>query len=250
MRSYLFDFNEISLIQKGRDQARALDDLNHERSGLEVGRMARFLGDDAGGEAAARKRGGRADNPLSALQLALLDPDYAALHANAMTNLRNWEDATERAITKAEAHLDEAETGMDDVLENAATLPDGTRVFRDAETGEVMTEHGDELDPSVAATIVWRGDEPSYQDFIISQQALDQARADLAELRNYEVQLGDYRARLTDEDDPPSADDIKAMTERAANAMPELVRREIEEPGVVAAPISTVNATALPTLGD
>lgn len=64
MRSYLADFNTISTAQREIDRAQALDDLNNERAGREVGRISRFLGDNASDAISARKRGKDGDNEM------------------------------------------------------------------------------------------------------------------------------------------------------------------------------------------
>ncbi len=119
-------------------------DLNNEMAGREVGRINRFLPEDAS-PAALKKRNERHHERLSAL-MALLrsDPEYAALHNNAMETLRRHEIATERALADA----------------------------------------------------IKRG---------------DQKRAD--ELRRYQVEvLGHARDRLTDEDNPPTKEEIEELT--------------------------------------
>lgn len=249
MRSYLNDFNAIVADQRARDTVQALTDLNQEMAGLEVGRIARFLGEDTGGDAVSRKRASRTDTALSALQTALLDPGYAALYDGAFSRLRDAENAADIALEKAGQALTDAEAALDTTLTRAATLDDGTRVFKDAQ-GQVWTEDGQKVDAALAATIEWKGHEPGYETLLIRQQAVADAHNDMADLRGYQVTLGEFRERLSDEDNPLPADDLEDIIERTANEMPGLARRELEAAEGMAAPTSGMSAAVLPTLGD
>lgn len=134
-------------------------DLNNEMAGREVGRIARFLPEDAT-PANIKKRNERNHERLSALMTLLRsDPAYAELHNNAMETLRRQELATERALADA----------------------------------------------------IRRG---------------DQKRID--ELRRYQVEvLGHARDRLTDEDNPPTKEEIEGITQsiearaKEANVVPD-----------------------------
>jgi len=227
VRSYLNDFNAIVADQKARDTAQALTDLNQEMAGLEVGRIARFLGEDAGSDAVSRKRASRTDTALSALQTALLDPDYAALYDGAFSRLRDAENAADIALEKAGQALTDAEAALDTTLERAATLDDGTRVFKDAQ-GQVWTEDGQKVDAALAATIEWKGHEPGYETLLIRQQAVADVHDDMADLRGYQVTLGEFRERLSDEDNPPSRRELEDIANGIDAEMPSSVQALLE----------------------
>lgn len=150
--------------------------------GREVGRMKRFLPEDAQpGE--ARKRRAEQHERLSALMARLQsDPAYAALHKSAMDTLQLYETAAERALEDAIARGDQAEIDA---------------------------------------------------------------------IRRYQVEvLGDARHRLTDEDDPPTMDEMNEIQDNIVNAAPDAVIGKLE-PGQGSAglaPSDTANLTT-PKLG-
>lgn len=239
MKSYLSDFNEISIVQKERERALALDDLHNEMAGREVGRISRFLSEDARETTASARRGGRSGEALSALDLALMtDPAYAELYDGTFNRLREAEAATERALMKAEEALADAMAALNTTLDRAATLEDGTRVFKDAQ-GNVWTERGQMVNEATAAGIEWKGHEPAHETFLIREQAAQEAQAHIHALHGYQVTLGEFRERLSGEDNPVTKAELES------------INREIEElapPGVVSETVATtVTVDATPT---
>ena len=237
MRSYLSDFNEISKAQVERDKALALDDLHNEMAGREVGRISRFLSDDARETATSSKRGGRSGEVLSALDLALMsDPAYAELYDGTFNRLRDAEAATERALMKAEEALAEARAALDMTLDRTATLEDGTRVFKDVQ-GNVWTEHGQMVDDATAAGIEWKGHEPAHETFVIREQAAQEAQAHIHALHGYQIRLGEFRERLTDEDNPVTKAELKDIDRRIRDLAPPQVLTEMAISPLPAGPV-------------
>ena len=248
MKSYLSDFNEISIVQKGHDTDLAMHDWHREMSGVQASRISKHLGEDARETDASTRRSGRSGEVLSALDLALMaDPAYAELYDGTFNRLREAEAAAERALIKAEEALADAMAALNTTLDRAATLEDGTRVFKDAQ-GNVWTEHGQIVDEATAAGIEWKGHEPAHETFLIREQAVQEAQAHIHALHGYQVRLGEFRERLSDEDNPVTKAELES------------INREIEElapPGMVtrgADAAMTVDAnpaevSALPILG-
>lgn len=205
MKSYLTDFNEISTAQRDMDHAQALDDLNIERQGLSVGRTPRFLGDNDLHAIATGKRGKDAD---SALEFSLVaQQSYEALLSDTWDGLRGAEAATEHTLHRVQDDLAASTAALQTTLDRAATLPDGTRVFRD-ENGEVWNKHGEQVEPILAATIEWQGHEPSHDTFLTRSDAVAHDQDRLDAIRGHQVTLGGYRERLSDEDNPPTRDEL------------------------------------------
>lgn len=198
MRSYLADFNEISLVQREMDRAQAFDDLNHEIAGRDVGKISRFLGDNASDAISARKRG--KDGADDALEFALAaQQSYEALLNDTWDRLRDAETAAEHALQQAQDDLAASTAALQTTLDRAATLPDGTRVFRD-EAGQVWNEHGEAVDPAVADTIEWQGSEPSQETFTIREDAVSQDQQRVDTIRGHQVTLGEHRERMDEGD--------------------------------------------------
>lgn len=208
---------------------RAIDDadLQNEIAGRDTGRQARFLPEHRRERGESARRREASTDALSRLQLLLQsDPAYAALYTETMARLAAAETATEVALEKAEAALAEAEADLETLFENAATLPDGTRIFLDAQ-GNVVTEDGQPLEGVDPDTIAWPPGAPGYEDVLARKQALEEARERLDEILHYQIGvLGEIRDRLTDPDNPPTPEELEDMLKRLEEEMPESVREE------------------------
>ncbi|MEO1459662.1 MAG: hypothetical protein AAFV49_19135 [Pseudomonadota bacterium] len=212
------DLDDTSKNGRQRDH----DDLQNEMAGRSTGRQRRFLpADGADGSFDGKRSNGR--GALTALDILLLtDPVYAALYRQVGDVLATAERETDEAIDAAETALDVARTELQDALDKAARLPNGRRVFRDAD-GQVWTEDGELLDADTAAGIQWRGDEPSREDYIAHKQAVDEWEAYLDRLRDYQTTvLGSERDRLNDPNDPPSEAELRAILDRIKKERPAL----------------------------
>lgn len=211
----------------GRDEARRqaereLDAFNAEQSGVLSGYRGRHLPDDPD---TRRQRTAKKDadtkRQLSALQSLLAsDPAYAALYNDTLDKLSDAEEATEAALEAALADLGAAKDALAETLDQANTLPDGTRVFRNAE-GEVFTEDGERVAGDDLETIVWREDSPSYEDYRGKRDAVSEAQTRIEALRDYQTNvLGDARNRLEDEDNPPDKNELEDIQNDIENKAP------------------------------
>lgn len=246
MRSYLADFNAISAAQREMDRAQALDDLNAERSGLPTGRMTRFLHDTARDGLAGNKRG--KDGAGDALDMALIArQSYEALLNDTWDALRDAESAAERALQQAQDDLAASTAALQTTLDRAATLPNGTRVFPDRHD-QVWTEHGERVDPLIASGIEWQGHEPTRETFIIRSEAAAHDQERITALRGHQVTLGEYRTRLSDEDNPPTRDEVEHIYDGIDQIMTEIAPAETND--LELATQTRTAAIALPGLGD
>jgi len=246
----LQDFNDIETLAADKRREQDFADLQHEISGIEVGRIRRFLSAEAFDVAQGRQNGKAGSSKLSALDVMLLnDPVYAALYNETYSMLENAEAATERALMKAEQALEQAQEDHDQLMDNAAELPDGTKVFRDAD-GNVWTADGKQVQGDALNSIQWKGNEPSYQDYLNSKDKLDAANKSVFDLRHYQVDvLGRVRDDMTDPDNPPSADDLNRYKDQMKSGMPPAVKRELSSDMEQPQPTPTVpQAIAVPSL--
>lgn len=244
MRSYLTDFNEISQAALERDRAQVLDDLNNEMSGLSVGRISRHLGDENVNAIAIGKRGKDGD---SALEFALLSTtSFTQLYDQAWDGLRDAEAATERALERAEQALSDNADAFDTTLDRAATLDDGTRVFRH-DDGQVWNEHREQVDQALAATIEWQGHEPSYETFLIRSDAVAEAQERIDVIRGYQVTLGEHRETLQNKDDL-THDQVEDVIDRMDAEMPDEVRAEMNGVTTPSADVALDSSLILPDL--
>lgn len=197
----VFRLAEVELKRREDDA-----DLKAEMAGLPNGKMARFLGEDHRDERRHGRSGGdtrKAEN-LSRLQMLLVsNPAYARAYAQTFDAMRNAEKAAAEALAKLEAAHAKAERELQDMLDHAARLPDGRRVFKD-QHGQVRDEHGARVSELEAATIQWRGDEPAWENFEGQRTYTGEISRGIDELRGVQVDLGDIREEMTDKDHPPS----------------------------------------------
>ena len=209
------------------------DDLQNELNGVDTGRLKRFLSAEERDVREGRSGKNNTSATLSRLQLLLASsPAYAALYNEAQEALDAAEQATQAALAKARAGLRSAQSKLDETLENAARLPNGTRVFRDAH-GQVWTEDGEKVMAEDAASIVWRGDEPSFEQYTEQKETRDRATATIAEIEGYQVDvLGRIRDRMSDEDEPPTESELKGFKREIEQKMPDSARAQLEASNV------------------
>ena len=193
------------------------DDLNNEMAGREVGRIKRFLPEGHAGPAAQKRRDQEREHLSALLAMLRSSAAYAALYDQTMDALRNAEAATDAALAEARDILANANEALADLMDNANTLPDGTKVFRDQD-GNVYTEDGRLIEGEALESIHWRDNAPSYEDFLARRKAVSDAQATIDAILRYQTDiLGHARDRLTDENDPPTKEEL------------EDIRRDIEE---------------------
>src|SRR3546814_20712795 len=110
------------------------------------------------------------------------DPEYAALYNEVSDLLSRAEAATEAALIDAEQDLSTANSELDQTLDKANRLPDGTAVFR-SKDGTIYTENGKPVEGEEAAGVVWKDKAPSYADFLMKKRASETARERNEEFR-------------------------------------------------------------------
>ncbi|WP_193169971.1 hypothetical protein [Nisaea nitritireducens] len=197
-----------ALTEAGRE----LDLANAELAGTLSGYLGTRLPEHHDSKQGSRERKAEKEKAaLSRLEMLLSDPVYADLYYETADMLRDTEIATEATLVAARKALDKAKAEFDELMDRANTLPDGTKVFRDSITGVVYDEHGNQVTGDDLASIVWKDGAPEYNDYRSGKSEFDAARKRVDDLRGFQDRLGDYRNRLEDPDNPPSADDLRDM---------------------------------------
>ncbi|MEM6932524.1 MAG: hypothetical protein AAF526_02960 [Pseudomonadota bacterium] len=214
-------------------------------AGRETGRARRFLPEDARSAEGARKRRERLAAETQ-LVLMLQDPVYRERYEATAATLSSAMQTTAIVLARLEEQRVLAEAAVNDIRDTAARLPEGTRVYRDA-NGVVRREDGSAVDETLAATIIWTGNEPSFEAFRAARDRLDDIQADLDAVTDYQNDvLGPARDRITDEDNPPSLDELDRILDDLDDKMPDVVREAQTAPDTPEADSST--SVALPTL--
>lgn len=206
------EFDEKARAAADEHKKMEFEDLQRELMGVEGPREARFLDADIRDSRDINKRGEKDARRMSRLQLLLLqDPAYAALYNETFDKLRDAERAAEIALASAILTRDAVQRSLQEMLDRAPRLPDGTRVFRDAQ-GQVWTEDGQLVDPAVAEGIQWRGDEFSYEQYLAQKDTLQSVEDHIQALTHYQINvLGHVRDRMSDKKNPVAKEEMESF---------------------------------------
>lgn len=237
------DMDDASKNKRQRDY----DDLQNEMAGRETGRAHRFLPEEARTAEGARKRRKRLAAEAQ-LFLMLQDLAYRERYEAVSAALSTAMQATDAVLARLETQILAAQIDVDALTGRAARLPDRTRIYRDAQ-GVVRREDGSAVDDTLVATIIWTGNEPSFETFTAAQDHLAGLKADREDVTDYQNDvLGPAFDRITDKHDPPSLEELNAILDRVETRMPHAVSRELDREQSEAAAPSRTSAIALPPL--
>lgn len=216
-----------------------IDDLANESSGRFVGRMARFLPEDARPEAQRSKKE-KSRDALTRLAMLMQNAKYAALYRETVDLVRDHAVKAEAGLESSHTALSAAGQALETLTDKAAKLhPSGEPVFRD-ENGNAVRADGTPLTPDEAASVVWPDDAPSYEEYLQAKTAYAEAQAQFDAWRNYQLYLGTVQNRLDDSDNPPTADELKVIQKRIQSMSPE--SQNLEQKTVVSPVDPTLNA--------
>lgn len=240
-----FDDNEqeIRLTERFARHARDFDDLQNEMAGRDVGRIARFLPDNANSaDPSGRSKDERAET-LTRLQLMLTEnPAYAALFEETANILTDAQSRLDVLLERVRAQIGQSTAELEDKLDRAARLPDGTRVFKD-QNGQVRTLDGAAATADLAATVLWNGDEPSYEDVQSDIARLSRLEELESDIQSGQAEIGDMQAAMDDDDNPPSEDDLESFGQRGQDIV-DALEQDMAETLTKAAPATEPGQTA------
>lgn len=229
---YTEEFNTITEITHEKRRAQDLEDLNHERCGVQASRMQRFLNGGSDIQSQQSKKDKETQQLQTLLDIMMLDQDYAVLWHKVGEDARNAQAEIGAFQKQLRERLAQTDIAIAQMLEEAVTLPDGRKAFMNKE-GEAFTANGDAVDPDIAAGINWEGTKP-HEDFL----ALHDMRGSIisAQHRTHEmeVQIGDIQNRHSDKNDPPTKEELKADGDslQSINREVEALRNELGLSGV------------------
>jgi len=196
------------------------------------------------------RRSGRAGGSLAqyASQLDYLlarDPDYRAAYVAATEALTTADAEAEREIARFEQALQNAQLELDTLVERAATLPDGTKVFRAAD-GTFYDQDGNDV-THLADHIEWRGYEPSWEEYTRQRGRVEELTAQLLAWRQYQVDvLVPAREALENRNKPPSRKELEEITRDIEAKAPKSLEEIQATPELETTSVSNV---AIPSLG-
>lgn len=179
------------------------EDYLNELAGNDVGRIQRFGFDHVRKEAVQEKK-----RKKSSLDKMMLNAAYRAAWDGAIDAVTKADDAIYKALINASRDLSLAEKDHEDLLDNAATTADGTKVFRDKD-GNVYTENGELLSAEIVANIMWADNAPTWEDYSESREKLISAQDRYNDVNAKSDRLVEIREELNDVDNPLSIDEIQ-----------------------------------------
>jgi len=216
------DFDKASL-RKQIDH----DDLQREIAGLDAGRMRRFLPQTVS-EQEKRDRQRKAEEAhLTALQVLLLNPAYANLYAETKGLIGQAKAAIDKARERLLEELSEVEAQLMEFRANASKLPDGTLILI-GKDGEYVDEHGNTLDEAQRASVMRSDTMPSWSGYAEAKERQQALNGELEGVDDYERDvIIPGTARIEDEDNSLSLDELEDLNREIQSGMPKSVRVEI-----------------------
>ncbi|MEO1039514.1 MAG: hypothetical protein AAFX09_08205 [Pseudomonadota bacterium] len=195
---------------EGRDERQKLDDLNNEAAGRETGRIKRFHPDRDPATLEAKKQ--EDERRISALLRLLDDPAYRAAYDAAWGALEDAQTAVDEALIDA-ANAVERLTAYTDEMDARAHKLGNEAVFQD-ETGRFFRADGSALSDEETARVERSADAPSFEARRQAGDALEAAQARRAHILEIQATvLNPARARLEDQDNPMSRDELETLEE-------------------------------------
>lgn len=221
---------------------RDLIDLQNESAGRETGRAKRFLTSDHPDTLDAKER--EKERRFTALMRRLLDPDYARLYSEAAETITRADDAAARAARRIAQASTLAEERLEQLRASAAELPDGRKVFKAAD-GRIYAEDGSDVSALRDKIKGLTERSPSWEAFTDAKRSaydIEQQRREVEEYRQDVIDPA--KERLSDQDNPPSEEELQEIMDGIEEKMPEAVRSEHDAALVSADVLSPVRGSA------
>ena len=233
--------------QTGLDSKRRTErdriDLNDEIAGRDTGRIKRFLSQTFSLYGETKEQ--QAERQFRTLLDLLLsqDPHYAALYEKVSKKLEKAKQAVDRALLEVNQRLEDSLRTLQMLSASAASLDDGTKVFKSERDGQVYTEDGQRLSDAEADGIVFSDNAPSWEDYQTAQDAYATAQQQKADLEAYQREvLAPITERMQDEENPPSMEELEEFEERLESERPAILNIKLANSDVAVGNGASVSA--------
>lgn len=233
-------------VSAARKRKQDLDDFHNEIGGRDVGRIRRFLPEDARPDHSGRRteRQSRIDSAL--MSLLQSDPAYAALYDEVSDTLDKAQGLTIDALANVNLRIDDAAAKLEDMEDGASTLPDGTIVFRDAD-GLVLTGDGHKLTADELGRVNWKEGAASWEEYRRQKEILQKAAVERAAILKYQHEVLDPARQHLNSDKPPSKEELRELQRRIEDMSPMANEAKAEPETVPDGPVSETSfVTAIP----
>lgn len=224
---------------------RDIIDLNNESAGRETGRIKRFNLPVSDKALIAEKE--KDERRFNVLMLLLQDPHYARIYHHAVATVTAAEEATDKARRKLEQESEFAEKRRRELLDKAAQLPDGTKIFQSLRDGRIYSEYGEDVTHRKDSITGLHHNSPSWEDYQHVKKATEEIKKQQQEVETYQREVLDpIKDRLGDTENPATQDELeKIITTVNAKMSPAIKaqHKELNNAGPDAA-ITVKNVTA------
>lgn len=189
-------------------RAQDFDDLQNEAAGRDTGRISRFFPDSTGDRQSSEKRRENESRHLTQLQMMLNDPEYLALYDETTEVLRDTQRRLDQAMTRAQDMRNAVADEIEQMETDAARTADGRRAFRDSEADWRYAD-GSKVEDEMAATIILRGNEPSYEDYSTALDRREGLDGIITDITAGQAEVGEMQEETDDHDDPLLSDEMR-----------------------------------------
>ena len=187
MGEYTDLFNTRALTEQFKKLEQ--DDYNHAVADVDVGRMRKHIPQADVDPATGQKKSASERIARTLQWLLIYDENYTRAHKAAVLAVNEAMDAAADALSDIKAALEQTTAEVEGILNRAATLPDGRKAFRDGKGG-IVDESGKHISDEMADSIIWRGDEPTYDEYRAQLDRADALKRAQDEVLGIESELG------------------------------------------------------------
>lgn len=234
----------IRLAERFKHHAQTMDDFHNEMAGRDVGRISRFIGASASGSVESQKRRNERSAENTSFQIMMANAAYAALFEDTQNVLTDAQSRLDGLLERVQAQIEVSEAELADKLDRAASLPDGTKVFKDR-NGDVRTQDGALVAAELAATVLWRGDEPSFEEVRADADRIERLNILADDIRAGQAEIGDMQAAMADESEVETSEELEGFKDRANEIVEGAEERLNAE--ISSAPAATPTPVAMQT---
>ena len=223
-------------------------DLQNEISGADTGRMRKFLSPDDDRTPEGKRKKAEREQIRRTLEDLMRDPEYARLYVALGDRLGRAETEADTALATIQRMLDVAQQEISDMESNAARDPDGRAVFQHAD-GRVVYADGTEVDPDIAAEIVWPEGAPSAEDYFAAKDRVQSLQDTLRDWTTYRYDvLGDIRHSYDDKANPMDKGDLRHDLDRIEDLAPNMPATKLLSENIKAGEPTAIANIAMPTV--
>lgn len=200
------------MFAKAAEQNPIERDINNDKMGVEAGQQTRISIDDNGYiNTRASKDKSRSD---LALDIILSTVEYDKLFTKVDNRAIELRSRGETLQNRIESVLTRENTAMQNLLDNAVTLPNGKKAFLQS-NGEAKTIDGTPIDPALVEGIDWAG-RPTWNEYQAQNERVQAVEGIASANDGLLSDIGEVQDRLADED-RPNSDELEGFGESLDN---------------------------------